>query len=47
MSLHSQNIAMMAGATGDEIDTVPRALVARGTVRLDVAEEELQRIRAA
>jgi hydroxymethylglutaryl-CoA reductase len=47
MSLHSQNIAMMAGATGDEIDTVARALVARGTVRLDVAEEELQRIRAA
>jgi hydroxymethylglutaryl-CoA reductase len=46
MSLHSQNIAMMAGASGDEIDRVARVLVERGTVRLDVAEEELQRIRS-
>ena len=47
MSLHSQNIAMMAGAQGEEIDLVARALVELGTVRLDVAEEALQRIRTA
>lgn len=46
MALHSQNIAMMAGAIGDEIDRVARVMVERGTVRLDVAEAELQRLRA-
>ncbi|MEZ5702310.1 MAG: hydroxymethylglutaryl-CoA reductase, degradative [Burkholderiaceae bacterium] len=45
MSLHSQNIAMMAGALGEEIDAVARALVERGTVRLDVAEEVLAGLR--
>ena len=46
MALHSQNIAMMAGAVGEEIDRVARVLVAQGTVRLDVAEAELLRLRA-
>lgn len=45
MALHSQNIAMMAGALGEEIDLVARVLVAQGTVRLDVAEAELRRLR--
>jgi hydroxymethylglutaryl-CoA reductase len=45
MALHSQNIAMMAGAVGEEVDQVARALVAQGTVRLDVAEAELRRLR--
>jgi hydroxymethylglutaryl-CoA reductase len=45
MALHSQNIAMMAGAVGDEIDRVARALVEKGTVRLDVAENELKKLR--
>lgn len=45
MALHAQNIAMMAGAVGDQIDAVARVLVERGTVRLDVAEAELQRLR--
>lgn len=46
MALHSQNIALMAGAIGDEIDLVARVLVEKGTVRLDVAEAELRRIRS-
>ena len=46
MALHSQNIAMMAGAVGEEIDTLARLLVDKGTVRLDVAEAELKRLRA-
>lgn len=45
MSLHSQNIAMMAGAMGDEIDKIAQALVARGEVRIDVAQQELKKLR--
>ncbi|MBN9003547.1 MAG: hydroxymethylglutaryl-CoA reductase, degradative [Rhizobiales bacterium] len=45
MGLHAQNIAMMAGAVGDEIDVVAKALVERGTVRIDVAQEVLSGLR--
>lgn len=45
MALHAQNIAMMAGALGDEIETVARRLVERGTVRIDVAQSALADIR--
>jgi hydroxymethylglutaryl-CoA reductase len=45
MALHAQNIAMMAGAVGDEVAAVARALVAKGTVRIDVAEAELKTLR--
>jgi hydroxymethylglutaryl-CoA reductase len=45
MKLHAQNVAMMAGASGDEIAAVAKALIARGAVRQDVAEEELRRLR--
>ncbi len=45
MGLHAQNIAMMAGAVGDEIDAVADALVKRGTVRIDVAQEVLSDLR--
>jgi hydroxymethylglutaryl-CoA reductase len=45
MSLHAQNIAMMAGAVGDEIDQVAQILVAKSLVRIDVAQEELARLR--
>jgi hydroxymethylglutaryl-CoA reductase len=47
MALHSQNIAMMAGAVGDEIDRVAKLLVEKGTVRLDVAENELKKLRGS
>lgn len=46
MALHAQNVALMAGALGDEVDRVAQALVASGTVRIDVAEAELARLRA-
>lgn len=46
MSLHSQNIALMAGATGEEIDHVAQRLVELGTVRVDVAERELKKLRS-
>ncbi|HYF86722.1 hydroxymethylglutaryl-CoA reductase, degradative [Azospirillum sp.] len=47
MALHAQNIAMMAGAVGEEIDRVARILVERGTVRQDVAQAILEDMRAA
>ncbi len=45
MRLHAQNIALMAGAVGDEVTAVAEAMVARGTVRQDVAAQELARLR--
>ncbi|MCM5681843.1 hydroxymethylglutaryl-CoA reductase, degradative [Schlegelella sp. S2-27] len=47
MALHAQNIAMMAGATGPEVDLLARVLVAKGSVRMDTAEAELAALRAA
>lgn len=46
MALHAQNIAMMAGAVGEEIEAVAKVLVERGAVRIDVAEEVLGGVRA-
>ncbi|HYH40260.1 MAG TPA: hydroxymethylglutaryl-CoA reductase, degradative [Azospirillum sp.] len=45
MALHAQNIALMAGAVGDEVDRVARILVERGTVRQDVAQAVLEELR--
>ena len=45
MALHAQNIAIMAGAVGPEVDAVAKALVVGGKVRVDLAEAELRRIR--
>lgn len=45
MALHAQNIAMMAGANGEEIDKVARMLVQSGKVRLDLAEKALTELR--
>lgn len=45
MALHSQNIAMLAGAQGAEIDEIATALVQAGTVRIDVAEQLLKELR--
>ena len=45
MSLHAQNIAMMAGAVGDEVAALASVLVSLGTVRVDVAEIELRKLR--
>ena len=46
MKLHAQTMAMQAGATGDEIALVARAMIARGQVRQDMAEEELRKLRS-
>jgi hydroxymethylglutaryl-CoA reductase len=45
MALHAQNVALMVGAVGDEIDLVASELKALGKVRQDLAEEILNRIR--
>ncbi|MFC5584848.1 hydroxymethylglutaryl-CoA reductase, degradative [Nitratireductor kimnyeongensis] len=45
MALHAQNVALMVGAVGDEIDLVTSELKALGKVRQDLAEEILNRIR--
>lgn len=46
MSLHAQNIAMMAGAVGDEIPLVAKVLVEKSLVRIDIAQEELAKLRS-
>ncbi|MDB5616640.1 hydroxymethylglutaryl-CoA reductase, degradative [Tardiphaga sp.] len=45
MALHAQNIAIMAGAVGDEVEAVAQVLVEQKTVRIDVAQEVLGRMR--
>ncbi len=45
MSLHARNIAVMAGAKGDEIDIVAEKLVEERKVRVDRAREILEEIR--
>ena len=45
MALHSKNIAMTAGAVGDEVDLLAKRLVEIGKIRTDAAEEELRKIR--
>lgn len=45
MSLHAKNIAVMAGAQGDEIDKVADQMVKEGKIKLDRAEEILKEIR--
>ncbi|MFC4353293.1 hydroxymethylglutaryl-CoA reductase, degradative [Fodinicurvata halophila] len=46
MTLHAQNVAIAAGATGEEIAQVAAELARRGEVRGDVAETVLAEIRA-
>uniref|UniRef100_A0A7C5U6I0 3-hydroxy-3-methylglutaryl coenzyme A reductase n=1 Tax=Caldiarchaeum subterraneum TaxID=311458 RepID=A0A7C5U6I0_CALS0 len=46
MSLHAKNIAVMAGAVGEEIDIVAEEMVRQKTIRVDKAEQILAEIRA-
>ena len=46
MALHAQNVALMVGAVGEEVDMVASELKAVGRVRQDIAEEILARLRA-
>jgi hydroxymethylglutaryl-CoA reductase len=41
MSLHARQVAIAAGATGDEVERVAAQLVAERTIRLDRAQEIL------
>ncbi len=45
MSLHAKNIAVMAGAVGDEIDLVAEEMIREKCIRVDKAKEILERIR--
>ena len=45
MSLHAKNIAIMAGAVGDEIDQVAETMVQEKCIRLDRAKEILEKLR--
>ncbi len=46
MSLHARNIAVMAGASVEEVDEVVRRLLAEKLVRVDKAQEILREMRA-
>lgn len=46
MALHARNIALVAGATGDEVEAVAKRLAAEHDVRTDRALEVLQELRA-
>jgi hydroxymethylglutaryl-CoA reductase len=45
MSLHAKNIAVMAGAHGEEIDKIAEQMIKEGKIKLDRAEEILKEIR--
>jgi hydroxymethylglutaryl-CoA reductase len=45
MGLHAKNIAVMAGAKGDEIERVAEQMVKEGKIKIDRAEEILKNIR--
>jgi hydroxymethylglutaryl-CoA reductase len=45
MSLHAKNIAVMAGAKGEEIEKVANKMIKEGKIKLDRAEEILKEIR--
>lgn len=45
MKLHAQNIAFMAGATGEELDMVARKMVEEGNIKMDRAKELIEDIR--
>ncbi|MEM3052618.1 MAG: hydroxymethylglutaryl-CoA reductase, degradative, partial [Candidatus Caldarchaeum sp.] len=46
MSLHAKNIAVMAGAVGEEIDLVAEEMVKQKTIRVDRAQEILFELRS-
>jgi len=46
MKLHARQLAITAGAGGDEVDEVVKEMLKRGEIRLDVAKEVLEAIRS-
>jgi hydroxymethylglutaryl-CoA reductase len=47
MSLHARNVAVAAGADGDEVEHVAARLKQAGHVRLDIAQKVLEEVRAS
>jgi hydroxymethylglutaryl-CoA reductase len=47
MSLHARQVAIAAGAVGDQIAKVAAQMVAEKTVRIDKAEEILRKIKSS
>ena len=45
MSLHAKNIAVMAGAKGDQIDKVAEQIVKEKKIKLDRAKEILEELK--
>ncbi len=45
MKLHARQVAISAGAVGDEVEKVVEEMLRRGEIRLDVAEEILKGLR--
>jgi hydroxymethylglutaryl-CoA reductase len=45
MSLHAKNIAVMAGAKGDQIDKVAKQLEKEGNIKLDRAKDIIEKIK--
>ena len=41
MALHARNIAIVAGATGEQIEIVAKAIAERGQISVDAAKEVL------
>jgi hydroxymethylglutaryl-CoA reductase len=46
MELHARNLAIMAGASGEEVDKVVEVMVREGKIRLDYAKEVLEGLRS-
>jgi len=46
MKLHARQLAITAGARGDEVDKVVEEMLKRGEIRLDVAKEVLESLRS-
>lgn len=44
MELHAQNIAVMAGAKGEQIDVIAKRMIEEGKIRLDRAKELMKEI---
>ncbi len=47
MALHARQVAIAAGAVGDEVAAVAEAMIAEGTIRVDRAEAVLRQLRAS
>jgi hydroxymethylglutaryl-CoA reductase len=45
MSLHARSVSLAVGAREDEVNALAEALISRGQVKLDLAQELLTQLR--